>query len=385
MRFAIRSTVGVIACLALFQAAAASAATLPEENEPAILSGNTLLSAPLPAPVTSSETKSSAVSQNGRFVAFQSQSDGLYDGDDDRVSNVYVRDRVSGAIILASRATGKDGEPSHSYCYQPAMSDDGSRVAFTCDGPLDPADTNAPASDVYVRGLSSSTTHLVSRASGAGAVGNRASSSPSMSDTGEFVAFESESTNLDPSATTDRSRIYRRQIDFGAATVLVSRRTGADGAPAEGHEPSIADDGSRIAFTSDPLEAIDAADTNSFADVYVRDMAAATTVLASRADGAGDVGNRTSKAPAIAGNGASVAFESSANQFDNDNDSDASPDIYRRALTAKTTALVSINAAGQKGITSTRPSIDDSGDVVAFVSSATELDPDDTDPTPTRT
>ena len=296
MRFVIRSTVGVIACLALFQAAAASAATLPEGTT-AILSGNTLLSAPLPAPVTSSETKSSAVSQNGRFVAFQSQSDGLYDGDDDRVSNVYVRDRVSGAIILASRATGKDGEPSHSYCYQPAMSDDGSRVAFTCDGPLDPADTNAPASDVYVRGLSSSTTHLVSRASGAGAVGNRASSSPSMSDTGEFVAFESESTNLDPSATTDRSRIYRRQIDFGGATVLVSRRTGADGAPAEGHEPSIADDGSRIAFTSDPLEAIDAADTNSFADVYVRDMAAATTVLASRADGAGDVGNGPPRLP----------------------------------------------------------------------------------------
>ena len=164
----------------------------------------------------------------------------------------------------------------------------------------------------------------------------------------------------------------------------MSRRTGANGDPAEGHEPSIADDGNRIAFTSEALEAIDPADTNSFTDVYVRDMAAAATVLASRADGAGDVGNRTSRAPAIAGNGASVAFESSADQFDHDNDSDASPDIYRRALTEKTTALVSINAAGQKGITSTRPSIDDSGDVVAFVSSATALDPDDTDPTPGR-
>ena len=118
MRLVIRSTVAVIACLALFQAASASAATLPAGTT-AILSGNSLLSAPLPAPVSSSETKSAAVSQNGRFVAFQSQSDGLYDGDDDRVSNVYVRDRVSGALILASRATGADGEPSHSYCYQP--------------------------------------------------------------------------------------------------------------------------------------------------------------------------------------------------------------------------------------------------------------------------
>ena len=143
MRLVIRSTAAIVACLALFQAASASAATLPEGTT-AILSGNTLLSAPLPAPVTSSETKSSAVSQNGRFVAFQSQSDGLYDGDDDRVSNVYVRDRVSGALILASRATGADGEPSHSYCYQPAISDDGSRVAFTCDGPAGPGRHELP-------------------------------------------------------------------------------------------------------------------------------------------------------------------------------------------------------------------------------------------------
>ena len=123
------------------------------------------------------------------------------------------------------------------------------------------------------------------------------------------------------------------------------------------------------------------ADTNNFADVYVRDMAAATTVLASRADGDGDVGNGTSRAPAIAGNGASVAFESAANQFDHDNDSDTAPDIYRRSLAAKTTALVSINAAGQKGITSTRPSIDDSGDVVGSSRRRHRLDPDDTDPT----
>ncbi len=109
-------------------------------------------------------------------------------------------------------------------------------------------------------------------------------------------------------------------------------------------------------------------------------MAAGTTVLASRADGAGDVGNGNSRSPSIAGNGSSVAFESGANQFDNDHDSDTSPDVYRRALTTNTTALVSITAGDQKGKISMRPSLDDSGDVVGFVSSATVLDPDDPDP-----
>ena len=201
-----------------------------------------------------------------------------------------------------------------------------------------------------------------------------------LSETGEYVAFESEARNLDPAANFSGSRVYRRQIGPGDSTVLVTRRTGATGAAVAGTEPSISDDGNRIAFTSNPSEAVVAADDNTFNDIYVRDMAAGTTVLASRADGAGDVGNGNSRSPSIAGNGSSVAFESGANQFDHDHDSDTSPDVYRRTLTTNTTALVSITAGDQKGKISMRPSLDDSGDVVGFISSATVLDPDDPDP-----
>src|SRR6185503_19909942 len=124
------------------------------------------------------------------------------------------------------------------------------------------------------------------------------------------------------------------------------------------------------------------ADNNAYSDIYVRDMAGGTTVLASRADGgAGDVGNGNSRSPSIAGNGSSVAFESGANQFDNEHDSDTRPNVYRRSLTANTTALVDMTAAGQKGDVSNRPSLDDSGDIVGFVSSAILLDPDDSSPT----
>ena len=137
----------------------------------------------------------------------------------------------------------------------------------------------------------------MSRAANLGAVGNGPSSHAVLSETGEYVAFESEATNLDPAATFGADRVYRRQIDLGDATVLVSRRTGATGAPSAGHEPSISDDGGRIAFTSEPSEAVVSADNNTFTDVYVRDMAAGTTVLASRADGAGDVGNGNSRSP----------------------------------------------------------------------------------------
>src|SRR3954462_1279839 len=105
----------------VISAGSASAATLPAGTT-AILSGDSSLTAPFPAPVSSSETRDSAVSQDGRYVAFQSQSDGLYEGDDDRVSNVYVKDRVTAAVLLVSPAAGPAGEPSHAFCYSPAIS-----------------------------------------------------------------------------------------------------------------------------------------------------------------------------------------------------------------------------------------------------------------------
>ncbi|MET0614449.1 MAG: hypothetical protein ABW142_03310 [Thermoleophilaceae bacterium] len=378
-----KRSIVILAVLALagaLSAVSASAATLPGGTT-VILSGDSTLFAPFPAPVSTSETRDATVSQDGRFVAFQSHANGLYDGDDDRITNVYVKDRATGAVILASRASGPQGEPAHNYCYSPSISDNGARVAFTCEGSLDPADTNGPATDVYVRDLTTDATYLVSRATNLGAVGNGPSSQAVLSETGEYVAFESEAKSLDPAANFSESRVYRRQIGSGDSTVLVTRRSGATGAAVAGTEPSISDDGSRIAFTSHPAEAVVAADNNTFSDIYVRDMAAGTTVLASRADGVGYVGNGNSRSPSIAGNGASVAFESGANQFDHDHDSDTSPDVYRRSLTTNTTALVSITAGDQKGKISTRPSLDDTGDVVGFVSSGTSLDPDDPDPT----
>ena len=170
---ALDSDLAALALSGALSAVSASAATLPAGTT-AILSGDSTLFAPFPAPVSTSETRDATVSQDGRFVAFQSQADGLYDGDDDRIASVYVKDRVSGAVILASRASGPQGEPTHDYCYSPSISDKGARVAFTCEGSLDPADTNGPATDVYVRDLTTDATYLVSRATNLGAVGNRA-------------------------------------------------------------------------------------------------------------------------------------------------------------------------------------------------------------------
>src|SRR5262249_17689314 len=124
--------------LAMVGVASADAATLnPDSN--AILSGTTSLLAPLPAPVGFTVGGPNSVDQTGPFVASASQSDGLSTQDNDGVDNIYVKDRVTGAVTLVSRRSGANGAPADQSCDEPAISDNGNRVAFRCDGSLDPA------------------------------------------------------------------------------------------------------------------------------------------------------------------------------------------------------------------------------------------------------
>ncbi len=342
-----------------------------------MLTGQSSLLAPFPEPVGGvPATTPSAASQDGRFVAFTASSDGLSTEDDDTVSNVYVKDRQTGSVTFASRGNGSAGEPSHDRCFDASISDDGNRVAFTCDGPLDPADTNTD-SDVYVRDLAASRTILISRRTGLGTVANDPSDRGVLSQTGQYVAFESQGNLASSSAGPN---IFRREIDGGNATILVSRKTGPGGAAGGGNHPSISDDGNRIAFAADPGSGFyDPADTNGRSDVFVHDEAADTTVLASRKDGATGIvdADGVSTLPVISGNGAFVAFESTADQFDNANDSDTQPDIYRRSLGSNATQLVNISVGGTKGGPAQRPTIDDTGEVVGWVSTTTAFDPAD--------
>lgn len=368
-----------LACAAVALPAPARAASIPAGSTVAI-SGTPDLLGLLATPVADSSVGAQGASRDGRFVAFTSAADGLSPDDDDGVTNVYVKDTATGAVTLASRADGAAGEPAHQDCSDAALSANGARVAFVCDGPLAPADANAHE-DVYLRDLGTGRTDLVSRATGLGATGDSSSLEPAIDATGSHVAFASFASNLTPVALPGSKRVYRRELLNGGTTVLVSRATGAAGAvPPDdrSEDPSISGDGARVAFTTEGGAQLDPADTNGRDDVYVRDVSAAQTVLVSRADGAGQVGNGDSGDAAISGNGQFVAFTSRSTQFDNANDPTPDPDAYRRSLTSGATQLLSITAAGAKADgAATVASIDDSGETVAFRTAATNLDPAD--------
>ncbi len=386
------TTLALVAGFALAVApAAAPAASLPADTT-ALISGLPDFATLLPSPVNESRIGAQGVDRDGGLVAFTSSSDGLFDGDDDNVENVYVKNIASGAVTLVSVAA--DGSPSQVDCQDPAISDDGTHVAFDCFGSLVPADPGAHE-QVYLRDLVNNTTTLVSRASGAaGAVGNQQSSDPSLDINGAHVAFVSDASNLGDGApaTQVTDRVYRRTIGNGDATVLVSRATGAAGAvPSDDSgEPSIDNSGNRVAFESRArLDPVADPSSNSNADIYVRTIDTSTTDLVSRASGSaagvanGAIGDQESFSPAISGNGQFVAFESESANLDPAQVANTFSEVFRRSLADNTTRLVSTRADGTEAHGfSDEPEIDDSGNVVSFISVADNLDPAVTAATP---
>src|SRR5438093_763515 len=150
----------------------------------------------------------SALSADGRFVAFDSAATDLVAGDTNGVSDVFVHDRQTGTTERVSVASdGAQGNNASSY---PALSADGRFVAFDSDATnLVAGDTNG-TTDVFVHDRQTGTTERVSVASGGGTQGNGKSGGffafPALSADGRFVAFQSDATNLvagDTNGTTD--------------------------------------------------------------------------------------------------------------------------------------------------------------------------------------
>lgn len=207
------------------------------------------------------------------------------------VTQVYVRSLADGAVRLVSRADGEDGAPASIDAYEPAISRDGSVVAFASRaGGLG---GSGRGSHVYVRDLKAGTTRLMS----AGARGDAIE--PAISADASRVAFVVRRRQRRVTATNLRSSLWVRDRGSGAAT-LVSRAGGPDGAAAGGYssQAALSADGGRIVFSSSAGN-LAGGKPRGLSGIFVRDLAAQSTTLLSdhrqgsrtrsaRAAGAGD-------------------------------------------------------------------------------------------------
>lgn len=256
-----------------------------------------------------------------------------------------------------------------------AISGDGSTVAYSATAALVASDTNG-ATDVYVRDLGTGALERVSVASGGGPA-DAASGRPSLSRDGRFVAFDSDASNLVPGDTNGVKDVFVHDRVTGT-TVRASVTSGGGEASGASTNPSLSDDGQVVSFQS-TAEDLVATDANDAPDVFVRDLAAGTTEIATvSTEGVQGSVNVNSQYSSLSGNGRFVVFvgrfpfaagAGERNPFD---------DVYVRDRALGVTELASVASdGGPANGNCFYPSISSDGRYVAFGSFATNLVPHD--------
>ncbi|MEO8135369.1 MAG: cadherin-like beta sandwich domain-containing protein [Betaproteobacteria bacterium] len=276
-----------------------------------------------PVPGDGGAASRPSLSANGRFVAFSTKAQNLVAGDTNGVDDVYVYDRVTAAIERVS-------------------------------------------------------------VSDAGVQGNAASTRPSISANGRYVAFQSRASNLVPN---DTNRIGS-DVTTGEDIFVYDRTTkkiervslGDSGGEANGSSvvPSISGDGRFVAFASGASNLV-AGFVNGLVNVYIRDRtpAAGAAAIVGIAVPLGNfAASRLSLNPVISTDGNVVAFEFAVGK-----DLDSTPGFDYRDIYAfnRVSGVVkritgSFDGVAADGSISAAPSVSADGRMVAFHSNLRNLD-----------
>lgn len=324
------------------------------------------------------DSASSAVSYNGRWVAFRSEATNLVPNDTNNAADIFLRDLLTcdtTRISVSSSGTQANDSSAH-----PSMSLDGRFVVFHSKASnLAPNDSNH-TEDVFLHDISTGQTTLISRAmviSGSPAVSaNSHSWQPVISANGRWIAFASQANNLiagDDNTTFDVF-LYDRFTD---QLMLVSRTpTGAVG-DGESGAPSISGDGHYVAFASGSRNLV-VGDTTGHADIYLFDRITLTVMRVSQGISSEEP-NGLSTDPAISHDGRFIAYSSTADNIGGGDTEGCSPypscsDIFLYDREAGTTTLVSmtVSAVPTDGH-SRNPSISGDGRFVIFDSDSAQL------------
>ena len=269
-------------------------------------------------------------------------------------------------------------ESAAANCHDGGVSADGRFVVFVSRADnLVPYDSNGTF-DVFVRDRTLGRTILVSLNRDGAHSGNGASLASSISADGRFVAFESLASDLVANDTNNASDIFVRDLIAGTTTLASVSANGVSPGNGASSWPVMSPDGRFILFESRASNLV-LNDLNNAGDLFVRNMAVRTTTLVTR-DRFGSfsaTGGEVIFADTarMSDDGRWVAFSSSATNLVA-NDSNLKRDVFVRDLLNKTNILVSVNTNRVAGNRdSGSPSISADGRFVAFQSFAGDLVP----------
>jgi len=329
-----------------------------------------------------------SVSEHGDFVVFSSTATDLVASDSNGgVSDVFVRDmRPGGAITLVSANSASEqgnlGSVLSGLSGAREISDDGRYVVFMSTATNFDAVNNG-VRQIYRKDMTSDMTPPTPGAlvrvsvNDAGDPADQISLAPSISGSGDTVAFSSAARNLSRSSISGLQQVFARELPGGPTTL---ESLGAATTGRASTTPVLSSTGQYLAFES--LGVLDPYDFDlGTMDVYLRDRGPLnTTVLASRSPNR--LAGAVSFGPSISGDGRWVAYSSidelvfGNESSDDTNGTFADVFIYDRLSDRDNPSVryVSLNDAGEQAtLPSVGASVSGDGHFVLFASAAQNL------------
>ncbi len=322
-----------------------------------------------------------SISRGGCVAAFFSNATDLIEGDHNETKDVFIRNLAEpeSAAVRATSIDERPGAPSHSVGREPAVSADGTIIAFYTEKAVAAEDTNG-LNDVYAFLSSSNDDPELISANTQGVAGNGSSVFPQMSADGSFIVFQSLASDLvdEPSVGVANVFVRDRRNPSAPKTERICERL----QPGEScTNPAISGNGRIVAYVSKSASLDPRADTGRF-QVFVSERAEGDgeRLFASRTapqlvsvNSAGAPGNGDSIFPALNYDGRFVAFKSTSSNLAA-NDVNRVDDVFVHDRLTGSTERISVNrSGGDADDSSFPPSISDNGRFVAFGSAATNL------------
>ncbi len=305
-----------------------------------------------------------SISDDGRYVAFESTANNLVSSDTNARSDIFVAEIETGAIRRAN--VGPNGVQANHLSQYPSVSYDGRYVAFWSMASNLVSGDSSFTNDVFVRDLSNLTTVRVPV--GDQLLQGRTSIGPSLSDDGRTVVFSASSSSLVSGDTNMREDIFLTDLESGQVTRL-SVDSAANQASGTSLSPSISGSGRKVAYSSSASNLVPG-DFNSHVDVFLRDLTSSETVRVNR-EAFNIPANSESRSASVSEDGRYVAFSSQANNLVQ-GDTNNTSDVFVRDFHTGTTIRASVSSFGGQA-NGFYPSISASGRYVSFMSTSNNL------------
>jgi Tol biopolymer transport system component len=247
------------------------------------------------------------MSDDGRFIAFESFATNLVPFDFNGRTDVYLLDRSTGQIKRVGQPS--EGE-SNGDSLRPMITPNGRFLSFESSASnLVPGDTNGTI-DAFMLDLTQGTLVRAS-VSDAGIEGDQQSRGPTVSNNGRWVLFTSLADNLVPGDTNQVFDVFIRDLRRGTTRLVSVSSNGSEGDSGAVRGATLDPRGRFLAFGSFASNMV-AGDTNGFSDVFLRDLVRGTTIRLTKGI-EGDEANGDSSAAAFVGR--SVLVQSTASNL----------------------------------------------------------------------